>query len=203
MAAQRNVFALVNAGIALLIATLLVIGRPLPFYALPIVLAIATYVFSKRLRKGTEASITRHEYAISAPRPGTGKVEELSAKLGAHGYEPTVVTLDPVGQPGPPPANQAPLAGAQLKMVDRRAAAELGLITVRLRIDDSGALVGFVEADDTGPGFYDEMAQFLILDLGQLVPELSYVKMGKTPERRPAGSLQGELPARPYGLGLL
>jgi len=203
MAAQRNVFALATAGTAFALGLLLVIGRPIPFYVLPVVLGVATYLLSKRLRKGTEAAITRHDYAIAAPRIGPGRVRELAAKLGEHGYEPMVVTLDALGQPGPPPAEEAPLAGAQLKLVDRRADADLGLVTVRLRNDDSGALVGFVEADDTGPGFYDEMAQFLILALGQLVTDLTFVKMGGKDDRRAAGSLKGELPARPYGLGLL
>jgi hypothetical protein len=202
MAAQRNWFALVTSAIALVLGALLVIGRSPWFYGMPIALAIATYALARRLRKGTEAQITRHSYALSAPK-APGRVGSIVDKLGTRGYQPEVRTLTEVGEAGPPPSSEAELAGAQLKIVDKRADAELGQLTVRIRVEDTGALVGYIEADDTGPGFYDEMAQFMILDMATVVEGLEYVKMGPTPERRAARLLEDELPKRPYGLALL
>ena len=203
MAAQRNWFAVVTAAIAFVLGALLIVGRSPAFWIMPAALAIATYLLAKRLRKGTEAQITRYVYALSAPKPA-GRVAQVVEKLGARGYQPEVRTLNEVGEPGPPPGSETQLAGAQVKIVDKRGSEELGGLSLRLRIDENGKMVGFVEADDTGPGFYDEMAQFMILELASVIDGLQFIKMGAAnAERRDATVLKGELPDRPYGLALL
>ena len=95
------------------------------------------------------------------------------------------------------------LTGAALRLRDSRAKPELGGLTIRLRAEPTGALVGFLEADDTGPGIYDELAQFAILAMGDEIPGLEFTRLQKNIEKRPATTLSAELPNTPYGLGLL
>jgi hypothetical protein len=77
------------------------------------------------------------------------------------------------------------------------------MVALRLRRVEDGAIAGFVEAVDTGPGFYDEMAQFAIVALGSLYPELEFTFLARAAEWRRPNDLRSELPAQPHGLALL
>lgn len=171
---------------------------------LPVLLGTVTFLFTFRMRRDSEPVITRHNYALVAPAAAPGaSVGPLLAALAAKGYQLDAERLDDEGRPvGAAPVDLA-LAGAQLRVVERRAKDAHGALTVRLRAEASGALVGFVEADDTGPGIYDELAQYAILALAGLVPDLQFTRMARDAQRRPATTLTAELPERPYGLGLL
>ena len=199
------VWAAVVSAVILAVGELLVLGmgEAPAVSAVPPVLAVATFFVLRRLKHGVVPSTTRHQYTLFAPRAGDEKVADLVARLEARGYQLELATLDDAGVAGRPPAAGAPLAGPQLRLRDRRAAAELGEVAVRVRRGVDGGLAGLVEADDTGPGFYDELAQFLIAELPSLLPDVEFMAMGKAPVRRPAAVLEGELPQKPLGLGLL
>lgn len=198
-------FPLVTSVAVFLLASALAFSRPeLGKWRiiLPTLLGTVTFVWASRMRRGTEAVITRHDYALVAPAIG-GTVGGLLEKLKARGYQVDAQAIDDENKATGVAAAGQGLGGAALRLRDARAKAELGGVTMRLRREESGALVGFLEADDTGPGIYDELAQFAIVALGEEIPGLEFTKMQKNVEKRPAAALLAELPNAPYGLSLL
>jgi hypothetical protein len=140
---------------------------------------------------------------MSAPWVAERKLGQLIEKLGGFGYEPAAHVLDETGQVGAPASPGLELVGTQFRIVDRRAHAELGMVAIRLRQADGGAIAGLIEATDTGPGLYDEMAQYLILALGDLLPHLEFTTLSRAPAWRKPAALREELPGQPNGLALL
>jgi hypothetical protein len=98
-------------------------------------------------------------------------------------------------------ATPGPISAVQLRVRDRRAPARAGQLWLRLRKQDDGSVGGLVEADDDGPGFYDEMAQLAIVELGRLLDGVEWSNEGS--KRWPPSELAKTLPARPLGLGIL
>jgi hypothetical protein len=180
-------------------------GASPAMYVLPLLIGAATFWGLRRVMTDRQTPTTVHQYSVFAPTPaGEAPVlRQLIDRLTAHGYQPDTVTLDEVGTPGPRPGHELDLIGAQLRITDKRGAAELGSIAVRLRRGEDGGMVGLVEATDTGPGVYDEMAQFAIVALGEMYAGMEYLAAGAKPERRPAGALRESLPESPLGLVLL
>lgn len=166
-------------------------------------LAFATYRILARLARRDRLPTTVHQYGLYADGPAGGppRVEALARRLEARGYELEIHVVNELGEVGPKAAADCPLVGVQLRLRDRRAAAA-GEVALRLREED-GRIVGAIEAGDRGPGLYDELAQYAIVDLGALIAGLEYLPMVPNAERRPAPSLAAELPERPYGLALI
>ncbi len=178
-------------------------GASPAMYVLPVLVGVATFFGLRRVMTDRDTPATVHQYSVFAP-PGEAPVlRQLLERLSKRGYQPDAVTLDEIGVPGPRPGHSLDLVGAQLRITDKRGAAELGSIAVRLRRGDDGGLVGLIEATDTGPGVYDEMAQFAIVALGEMLPGMEFLPAGAKPERQPAGQLRDSLPESPLGLALL
>lgn len=170
---------------------------------LPPLLGGATWYLLTRLKRDEALPRTAHQYVLAAPAPTRHRFTELVERLAARGYQLDAVTVDELARVGIAPHADARLDDLQLRLRDRRAAAELGEVMLRLRIDHDGAFAGVVEGVDTGPGFYDELAQFTVVELAALIPGLEVAAVGSPAGRRPAGALAAELPARPLGLALL
>jgi hypothetical protein len=122
---------------------------------------------------------------------------DLVGKVAAHGYQLDVIDL----QRNTRPSGDRMLGNSELRLRDRRAE-HAGDVTVRCTVQPSGAMLGVIEATDSEPGFYDELAQYVIAELGGLVDDLEF-KSATSDERRPAISLRAELSSPPLGLALL
>jgi hypothetical protein len=179
-------------------------GASPALYVLPVLVGVATFYGLRRVMTDKELPSTMHQYTVFGPRPDGGEpaLRQLLDLLAATGYEPDAFTLDDEGRPGARPGHALDLVGAQLKIVDKRAADELGHITVRLRRSEDHGLTGLVVALDTGPGVYDEMAQFAMVALAKLYAGMEYVPAGKS-DRLRAADLRTSLPDSPLGLALL
>lgn len=202
---QVNRFAIVIAVVVLVLGVLLALQatgtRRLVLVPVAVALAAGTYAWVKRMRR-EEPVRSRHQFSLFATGWRVPEVREVAAALNEHGYQVDAMLLDDAGAPtGTPPADTE-LGEQPVRLRDRRAGAGAGEIVVRIT-RKPGGISGLIEADDTGPGFYEEMAQFLIADLGARCDGLEYIAIGPTPERRPARALVAELPERPYGLALL
>jgi hypothetical protein len=172
-------------------------------YVLPVLVALGTFFGLRRVMSDKTLPSTVHQYSVFAPS-GSGEptLRQLLERLTAAGYQPDAFTLDEVGNVGARPGHALDLVGAQIRIIDKRGSAELGHVAVRLRRIDGGGMVGLVEATDTGPGVYDEMAQFAIVALGELYRDAEYLAAGK-PDRKPTAELRTSLPDSPLGLSLL
>jgi len=127
--------------------------------------------------------------------------EQLIAQLGRRGYD-LGNRLGAADNASFAPAG-ARITTGSFWVRDNRAD-DQGHVLVELRTGVEHTLVGTLTCEDVGPGFYDELAQFVILELAEHAPDLVYWRTpGKTGERRPASELATLLPPSPYGLALL
>ena len=165
--------------------------------ALPVVLAAAAYAVINGFKGERTIPTTTRTYPIHAPRYTEATAGALAAGLRGRGYE---VALASAGD-GVPVAAGAGLRGTELRLRDPRLAASAGELRLQVNVQASGALFGVLEAVDAEAGFYDEMAQFALVELAALWPELA-VASPDAP-RRPALELAQTLPDTPYGLALL
>lgn len=192
-------FTLAVTAAAFVTGTLLVLGQAPILYAIPPLLAAVAYTVARRFR--ADLVRTRHQYALFAPRDAMPGLDELARRLRAHGYRPDLTLLDDTGRPlGAAPAGKR-LAGEPVRLREERAAADLGEIVLTARREPDGRVVVLLDADDTGPGLYEEMAQFVIVELGDLYGDAEFLSLAdRVPARRKAQELRAGLPARPLGL---
>jgi hypothetical protein len=177
-------------------------GHP-ALYVIPPAVWLITYLGMRRVFVDKTLPRTVHDYSLFAPTTGSPTLAFLVERLSAKGYEVDALSVDEQGKIGPRPGHALDLIGSGVRITDKRADPELGGVIVRLRRTDDGTLVGLVEATDTGPGVYDEMAQFLLVELAEVIPALEYAALSRSQERRSAQGLRDELPKEPLGLGLL
>lgn len=195
-------------GVALIVGLIAVYfrvrdGASPALWVLPAAVGVATLLWMRRVFKDKRLPSTSHQYALTAPWLAGRKLGSIVDKLAALGYQPEAHILDETGQLADHLGQGVDLVGTQIGLTDRRADADAGMVAVRLRQGDDGALAGFVEAIDTGPGLYDEMAQFVIVALGDAFPQLEFASLTRSPDRRKPAALREELPERPNGLALL
>ena len=172
------------------------------FVGAPLALAGLTFAMLWRVGREGPSPSTTHQYPVNAPAAPPKRSGELVAKLEARGYQIAAVTVTETGEDGGVLGSEAPLVGTAFCLRDRRAGPEGGVV-VRLHPGESDGLRGLVEAIDTGPGLYDEMAQYAVVALGELVPGLEFQALGREPGWRAAATLLADLPAPPLGLQLL
>lgn len=178
-------------------------GSP-ALWSLPVAVGILTYLGMRRVFIVKTLPSTTHQYQlIAAGSPGKSTVGVLVEALRRRGYQPEAHLIDEAGVIGGSADPALDLVGNQVRIVDRRADSDAGMVAVRLRRADDGGVLGLIEAIDTGPGIYDEMAQFAIVAVGADVPGVEYVAFGRSTDRRTPESLRGELPEQPLGLALL
>jgi hypothetical protein len=198
-----NRFAAIVSGIALVVGEAIAFrhaevagGSRGAWTAVPVALAIVAYAVISRFKGEREVPTTARTYPVHAERITEASIGELVAALRARGYRP-VARCEAGGELSP----AAGLGNAALRLRDERLAPSVGEVVIQLRAQQRGALLGVVESIDAEAGFYDEMAQFALVALAGLWPEL-YVAAPNA-ERAPAAELARSLPATPYGLALL
>lgn len=178
-------------------------GASPALWILPIAVGVLTFLGMRRVFVVKSLPSTVHQYQLVASSAARVTLTSLLDALAKRGYQPDVRTIDESGKIGAPADVSADLIGYQVRVVDRRAETEVGMLAVRLRRAEDGSLLGLIEATDTGPGIYDEMAQFAIVALASSVPDLRYVAFGRSPDQRTPAQLSAELPEQPLGLALL
>ncbi len=197
-----NWFAVVASGVAVLVGLGIVAlrvsdGDPAWMYAIPP--AAGLLIYSAIQRKERVVPTTTRGYTVFTETFTDGDVSEFVDAVQAAGYQLDVVDLRAGGAA---PAADARLRNCELRLRERRADASAGDVAVRLRVQGTGAVLGYIEATDAHPGFYDEMAQYVIVALAGMLPALQY-KNTATGDEGAADSLRAELPDPPYGLATL
>ncbi len=175
-------------------------GDPAWIFALPVVFAPLTYMFLVRRKEERFLPTTTRGYTLHVEKFRDGAVSELIHRVTQHGYQLDVADLK---QPGALALrSDVKLGNCQIRLREKRAPVEFGDIEIRLTVHQNGAMLGYIEATDSQPGFYDEMAEYVVAELGDIIGETEFSHSG-THERRPTTALRPELPDSPYGLSLL
>lgn len=170
-------------------------------FALPVAFAPVTYMFLLRRKEERILPMTTRGYTMHVKKFQDGAISELIRRVTQHGYQLDVADLKKPGTPAP--SGDARLGNCEIRLREKRAPIEFGDLTIRLTVHQDGAVLGYLEASDTQPGFYDEMAQYVVAELGDIVGDEAEFCHSATHERRPTTALRPELPESPYGLSLL
>jgi hypothetical protein len=168
-------------------------GDPVWLFGVAVAFAPLTYVFLIRNREEREVPTSIRAYTVFVPQFKDGSLADVIRRVQDAGYRVEAT---------PAPTADTKLRNCQVRLRDRRALPSFGDIAISFNVHDNGAMLGYLEATDSEPGFYDEMAQFVIVALAEHFDGLEF-SHSATNERRPASALRDELPATPYGLGLL
>ncbi len=169
-------------------------------FALPVAFAPMTYIFLVRRKEERFLPTTTRWYTMHIGKFRDGAVSGLIDRVERHGYQLDVADLKKPG--GPPLSGDARLGNCEIRLREKRAPVEFGDLEIRLKVQQNGGALGCLEATDTQPGFYDEMAQYVVAELADIVGEAEF-SHSATNERRPTTALRPELPDSPYGLSLL
>jgi hypothetical protein len=198
-----NVFALLVSGLALVVglgmAWLRVdAGDPAWLFAVPVVLAPIAYLFLVRRKEERLLPTTTRGYTMHTAQFADAPLSDLIARVEKYGYHIDALDLK---------ANAAPKADAKLgngeyRLRERSAPVSFGEISLRITVQPNGNVLGYLEATDSQPGFYDELAQYVIAEIAEMQKDLEFTHSA-TGVRRPASELRAELPESPYGLSLL
>lgn len=175
-------------------------GDPAWIFALPVVFTPMTYMFLTRRREERILPMTTRGYTMHVEKFQDGAISRLVERVVQHGYQLDVADLKKPGAPAP--LGDAKLGNCEIRLREHRAPVEYGDLTIRLTVHQNGGMLGYIEASDTQPGFYDELAQYVVAELGDIVGDAEF-SHSATHERRPVTALRPELPKSPYGLGLL
>jgi hypothetical protein len=158
--------------------------------------ALLTWFLLRRFLDGP--GVTRSGWSLSFNGPIAAKVNDLVLQLGNRGYRLEVTELDDATEPVRIAPPDRALGGSQLGLaaIDSPTRAR---VTLRLSQPDApdGPGLGLVESEDTSAGFYDELAEYLVAALSELVPSLRYKKADSALEPEPAESLRSLLPEKP------
>jgi hypothetical protein len=161
--------------------------------------AAAAFFGARRFLDGP--SLSSCEWSLSFIGPVDATIGRLADALRQRGYALEILELDDAAEPvrAAPPLRA--LGGAQLALVDERARRGRARVVLRLSAPAVGAGgIGLVESEDTAAGFYDELAQYLIAALAELVPGIGYQRGGSSLQPAPAESLRELLPPEPSRL---
>jgi hypothetical protein len=161
--------------------------------------AVATWFITRRILDGP--NLQRSGWSLSFTGPILAKVNDLIHQLGQRGYRLEVSELDDATEPVRVAPPDRALGGSQLGLAatDSRTRAR---VTLRLSQPDAPGApgLGLVESEDTTAGFYDELAEYLVATLGELVPSLAYKRADSALDPESAASLRSLLPEKPSRL---
>jgi hypothetical protein len=175
-------------------------GDPPGLLAIPVVAAGAVLAYLTKSRKERLVPTTTNLYTVFTPRFRDRQLSELLVRVRSHGYQ--IAAWDASAAGADLGARDPALKNLEIRLRDRRTGPTTGEVIVRLTVQDSGALLGYLEAVDSEAGFYDELAQFIVADMADLWDELEYTHTGSG-DRCMAAELRSRLPGQPYGLALL
>lgn len=169
---------------------------------------LAAFFISRRVFSGP--ALVRLDWILAVPRVAptatdyrtatTPAVGDLVRALEQVGYQADFSQVDEFGKVLGPIKSNSSLVGAMFKLTDPRLG-EHGSVVVRIskQAADSDGM-GFVEALDTSKGLYEELATFVIVELGSILPGLKYKNGDSTLEPDDVGLLRVTLPPSPLGL---
>jgi hypothetical protein len=118
----------------------------------------------------------------------------LLDKLAGHGYRLEALASDSDGNPSAPLAPTTPLLGPDLWL---RVAGRRGGVRVRLYPSQG---TGEVDSADGSSGLYEELGQFTILSLGELLRGLTFKQSFSSLSAETVEWLRPQLPERPRHL---
>jgi hypothetical protein len=178
-----------------------VVSGPYKFVAFFTLFAAAVaYIVARRILDGAETR--RDEWSLHLAGAPAVSVGELEARLAAHGYQLRFVTLDDGGVAVGIPAKDQPLLGTPLWITEKRASGRMAGIVLRVARPQPGEEgLGLVEIRDAS-GLYDELGQYLLVTLGQLMPGLRARRLVSSETAEDPAALAAMLPERPQFLPL-
>jgi hypothetical protein len=124
------------------------------------------------------------------------RLEAVSDALARRGYEPRFFLGDEGDEAAPLDTR---LSGVVVRVRDPR----LGRGAVTLRVPQlplQDAAWASVEAADTQRGAYEELALYLIYELGKIIPPVEYKRSFSSLSLEPTDTIEPLLPDRPHGL---
>jgi hypothetical protein len=163
---------------------------------LPAAGALATFYLSRRILDGP--TLQRTSYALAFTGPAGARVADLAAILARRGYQLELIELDDAAEPLRAAASDRSLSGLQLGLV--APSRQVGRARVVLRLSNAAAGqpgVGLLESEDTQAGFYDELGQYVLAALAEIVPGITYKGANSAIDAEAAESLRTLLPERP------
>ena len=128
-------------------------------------------------------------------------VQDLIARLAAHGYQLEATQVDESRNPAGAGDGRAPLTGSAIELRDRRLPGGARVIVqVSQRAAGEGGGLGIVTAEGGRKRAAEEMALFTICELAQLLPGLRYKDADSALEPDTTEMLRASLPDRPRAL---
>jgi hypothetical protein len=177
----------------------LVATAPYKFIAFFTLFAAAVaFLVARRILDG--AATRQDEWSLHVAGAPQVRVGELEARLVQHGYQLRLVILDDGGVAQGAPAKDQPLLGTPLWITEKRASGRMAGIVLRVARPQPGEEgLGLVEIRDTR-GLYDELGQYLLVALGQLMPGLRVRRLVSSETAEDPAALAAMLPERPQFL---
>lgn len=166
------------------------------------------FLLSRRFLAGP--ALIRHDWVLAVPHivptatdyrtAMAPAIEDLVRALVQVGYQPELSQVDEFGTVVGPVKSNSILVGAMFKITDP-SLGEHGSVIVRISAQTAESDgMGFVEALDTSKGLYEELATFVIVELGSILPGLQYKNGDSILEPDDVGLLRVTLPQRPLSL---
>jgi hypothetical protein len=159
---------------------------------------VTAFQIARRLLDGAATRID--EWSLHVAGQPKVRVAELDARLGQLGYRLRFVSLDDGGAALGPAAPTQALLGPPLWITESRARGGRAGIVLRIaqpQEDQEG--LGLVEIRDAS-GVYDELATYLLVALGELMPGLRVKRLASAEVAEPPSVLAAMLPERPQFL---
>lgn len=170
--------------------TALFIGIPLTLAAIVAYMRPGKSVRTEYLLRAPAATPVPTGYRDAAP----AMVEPVMQSLRALRYQPVLFTLDQDGRPSPASPDATPLRGPKIELRDARC--RFSHVGISVQLPDASGL-GALRVTDLPTGFYDEMAQYLLVAAGKSVPGLEFAPMADSSGFEATGSIRSRLPPRP------
>lgn len=168
-------------------------------YRFPLLLAgiagVTVYALSSRLLDGPQ--VRRHGYALFFPpgHAGWPRFSELQADLARLGYRLSARQADRL--PPAPVPDEATVAVGMLWICEAHSSAPRAGLVLQLHTAHGE---GCIEIADSSRGLYSELAMFLIVSLGERVPDLTCKEATSSLSAESWEWLKPQLPERPRAL---
>ncbi len=153
---------------------------------LALVFGAIAWWLTRRLLHGPKLTNDTWTLYLHTPMAQPPKPSDLRAALERWGYQLELLPEDT-------------LFGVPLRVRDRRLAHGGLLLELKLP-DGDDHLLGTISVEDIPKGTYGELAQYLIFELGKLVPGVQFRRTFSSLSPEDAATLEPQLPDRPHYL---
>ncbi len=176
-----------------------IVEGPYKFVAFFAVFAgAAVYIAARRLLDGP--AVRSDEFALDFGGKPAPLLAELQERLARLGYRLRYASLDDAGAETGPASPGQPLVGTPLSITEASVRARQAGIVLRVaqpNPEHNG--LGLIEVRDTA-GTYDELGQYLLVALGELLPGLRFKRLASGMEAEEPAAIAAVLPERPFHL---